>query len=381
MSGYFFQALVCAFFVSAAICALIVSTRKFHLRFSDRRKDTKAVQSAHRVPTPRIGGVAILVALVSLGMFIPDTTGHHLWLLLPSLMPVFLAGLAEDLGFHVSPRRRLIAAAVSSLLAVVLFKLWIPRADIPLIGTIIAFSPFAIAVTIFGGAGICNAFNLVDGVNGLSSLIAVVVAAALAAIAAQNGLFEVSAWCAVAIGALLGFLVFNFPLGKIFLGDAGAYGIGHILAWLAFLILNFIPNLTPWALLLIFFWPIADTLLAIFRRRIAGRPADQPDRLHFHQLVMRALEIGVLGRNARHISNPMTTVILAPMFTAPAIAGVIFWHNPAAAALALAFFAALFVATYQFGARFAACLRLQAGHKVHFNWTLHPKRLSHRKDG
>ncbi len=331
------------------------------------------------MPTPRIGGVAILIALVAFGLVIPDTTGHHLWLLLPSLVPVFFAGLAEDLGFHVSPRKRLLAAAISSLLAILLFKLWIPRADIPLIGALMAFTPFAIAITIFGGAGICNAFNLVDGVNGLSGLIAVVVAASLAAIAAQNGLFEVSAWCAVVIGAMLGFLVFNFPLGKIFLGDAGAYGIGHVLAWLAFLILNFIPDLTPWALLLIFFWPIADTMLAIFRRRIAGRPADQPDRLHFHQLVMRALEISVLGRNARHISNPMTTVILAPMFTVPAIAGVLLWDKPAAAAISLVFFAGLFVAAYQFGARFTASLRLQSGHRVQFNWAQY-KRLSHKKD-
>ncbi len=379
MSGYFFQALVSAFVVSAAVCALILSTRKFHLRFSDRRRDTAAVQSAHRVPTPRIGGVAILVALVSFGVLIPDTGNHNLWLLLPSLMPVFLAGLAEDLGFNVSPRDRLLAAAISSLLAILLFKLWIPRTDIPLIGAILMFAPFAMAITIFGGAGICNAFNLVDGVNGLSGLIAVVVAASLAAIAAQNGLFEVSAWCAVVMGALLGFLVFNFPLGKIFLGDAGAYGIGHVLAWLAFLILNFVPDLTPWALLLIFFWPIADTMLAIFRRRIAGRPADQPDRLHFHQLVMRALEISVLGRNARHISNPMTTVILAPMFTAPAIAGVLFWNKPAMAALLLVFFAALFVATYQFGARITAALRPQSGHRFNFHLA-HHKRLSHKKD-
>ncbi|MGV0879110.1 glycosyltransferase [Martelella sp. FLE1502] len=381
MSGYFFQALLFAFTVSALVCGLIVATQKLHRRFSDRRKDTAAVQCAHRMSTPRFGGVAFLIALVSFGMLIPDASGHDLQLLLPSLVPVFFAGLAEDFGFRLSPRDRLIAAAISSLLAILLFKLWIPRADIPLVGAFVVFAPFAVAVTIFAGAGICHAFNLVDGVNGLSSLIAVVVATSLAVIAGQNGLFDVSAWCAIVIGALLGFLLFNFPLGKIFLGDAGAYGVGHILAWLAFVMLNLVPDLSPWALLLIFFWPIADTLLAIFRRRIAGRPADQPDRLHFHQLVMRTLEIGVLGRKARHISNPMTTVILAPMFTAPAVVGVLFWNNSVAAALALVFFAGLFVLTYRFGARLAACLRVHVGHEFHFDWSFHPRILSHREDG
>ena len=116
---------------------------------------------------------------------------------------------------------------------------------------------------------------------------------------------------------LLGFFVFNFPLGAIFLGDAGAYGLGHILSWLAISLMIRVPEVTPWAVLLIFFWPIADTFFAIYRRRIAGRPTDQPDRLHFHQLVMRALEITLTGRKLRRLTNPMSTVVMMPLFTAP----------------------------------------------------------------
>ncbi|WP_342343697.1 MraY family glycosyltransferase [Martelella limonii] len=323
--------------------------------------------------------MAIFFALVLLGPLVIDNEGRHLWYLIPSVAPVFAAGLAEDLGYNVSPRNRLIAAGISSLVAIMLFGMWIPRADIPLLSLFFAFAPLAIAVTVLGGAGICNAFNLVDGVNGLSGSIAVVAAGALAAIAAQNGLHNVVAWCAVMIGALLGFLIFNFPFGKIFMGDAGAYSVGHVLAWIAFLLLNYIPTLTPWALVLIFFWPIADTMLAIFRRRLAGRPADQPDRLHFHQLVMRALEIAVLGRNSRHISNPLTTVILAPMFIAPAIAGVMFWNNPAGAGLSLVFFSAVFVAAYRFGASVVGYLRQPVGRRTGQGWGSTRKRLSQRK--
>ena len=379
VGGFFVYEFVFAFLASCVACTLILFTRKFHGGYSDRRKDMLAVQRAHVKPTPRIGGLAILISFSLLGVFLSDRAGRDLWFLVPSLAPVFFAGLAEDLGFHVSPRNRLIAAAASSVLAIILFDLWIPRTDIPLLGWAFAFAPVAIGITIFGGAGVCNAFNLVDGVNGLSSSIAVVVAASLAAITLENGMPEVAAWCVVLIGALFGFLVFNFPGGKIFMGDAGAYGIGHILAWLAFLSLNFIPDLTPWALLLIFFWPVADTILAIFRRRLAGRPAGQPDRLHFHQLVMRSLETGVLGPNAHHISNPLSTVVLTPMFTAPAIAGVVFWDNPPAAVFSLLAFTVLFVATYHFGMRVSSGLRLPGGRPDQFDGPyfkrLHDKKL------
>lgn len=320
------------------------------------------------MPTPRIGGVAVVTSTVLLSAVIPDVENHDIWLLILSLWPVFLVGLAEDLGFSVSPKNRLIAAALSSLVALLLFRLWIPRFDVPFLDDIIIFAPIAIALTLFGGSGICNAFNLVDGVNGLSGSIAIVVATSLAIIAAINGLTEISTWCMALIGALLGFLVFNFPLGKIFMGDAGAYSVGHILAWLAILLLNFIPELTPWSLVLIFFWPIADTILAIFRRRRAGRRADQPDRLHFHQLVMRALEIDLLGRNMRHISNPLSTILMLPMFTVPSILGVLLWRNPLAAFFSCLLLATLFVLTYQTGLRFAGRLRLPLRRKPHVRW-------------
>ena len=88
---------------------------------------------------------------------------------------------------------------------------------------------------------------------------------------------------------------FEFPFGKIFLGDAGAYALGHLLVWSAILIVNQSTEISPFAVLLIFFWPVADTGLAIWRRWKLGNPAGRPDRLHFHQLAMRFLEIRFFG--------------------------------------------------------------------------------------
>jgi len=359
ISGSFLVAVA----ISILMCIGILLTKKYHIKLTENRRDTSAVQAAHSAPTPRLGGVAIFVAIIPLSIIGLLESAPQLWRLLATLAPVIIAGLGEDLGFNVSPRKRLIAAAISSLLAVFLMGIWIPRADVPGLNFLISFAPFGIFLTVIAGAGVCNAFNLVDGINGLSSAIAITVTISLSWIASRTGQADIVAFNITIVGALLGFLLFNFPRGKIFMGDAGAYGVGHLLAWLGIIMLNRVSEFTPWALLLIFFWPIADTALAIFRRRRAGKPADQPDRLHFHQLVMRSLEIGILGRNARHVANPLSTLILMPMFLVPSATGVLYWDKPLAAGLALVFFTLLFTGTYFLGVKFAQTLRNNSGKK------------------
>ena len=126
---------------------------------------------------------------------------------------------------------------------------------------------------------------------------------------------------------VLGFMVLNFPLGRIFLGDGGAYALGHLLVWSAIILINSSTEISTFAILLIFFWPVADTGLAIWRRWKLGNPTDRPDRLHFHQLAMRFLEIRFFGRDRREITNPLATLILIPLISAPQLLGILFWDN------------------------------------------------------
>ena len=82
-------------------------------------------------------------------------------------------------------------------------------------------------------------------------------------------------------------------------------------------------------------------------------PADRPDRLHFHQLVMRFLEIRLLGRNRRAIANPLATLIMAPMIVVPQICGLLFAFEHASAVLATVVLAVIFFASYIIGMRLA----------------------------
>ena len=269
------QSYATLFFVSFILCIIIILSSGYG--FSRRGEgDEVAIQSAHSGFVPRVGGLAIYIAilvlipLLSFG-FIPlsvvfDLDAEKLTLLILSAAPVFFVGLAEDLGYEMSPKARLVASAVSSLVAILLFKIWLDSLGIPVVDTLLLFMPFGVLFTIFATVGVVNAFNLIDGLNGLSSYVTISVALSLSFIAFQAGNAQTSIFLVLLIAAVLGFMVLNFPMGKIFLGDGGAYTLGHLLVWSAIILINNATEVSAFAILLVFFWPVADTGLAIWRR-------------------------------------------------------------------------------------------------------------------
>lgn len=331
--------------MSLAASVFFVLTARSHIELTSRRADLGAVQASHRVPTPRIGGLAIFVGLVvGVATMPPDLQPFLLKLLLAGT-PVLMAGLLEDLGRTLSPRLRLMASALSALLAILLTGAMVRRVDLP-VDTGLQFLPVAIAFTTFAVAGMCNAINLVDGMNGLAGFLSVLSAAGLGWLGWSHDEPVVAVSAGLLASVLLGFLVVNYPRGLIFLGDAGAYFTGFVLAWLSVVLLHERAAISAWALVLVNFWPVADTLWAIYRRRSRGKATDMPDRLHFHQLIRRWLEITRLGPAGNARSNPMTTALIVPCAAIPVISGVMLAEDTLHAALAVGCFATLFVLTY-----------------------------------
>jgi UDP-N-acetylmuramyl pentapeptide phosphotransferase/UDP-N-acetylglucosamine-1-phosphate transferase len=163
-----------------------------------------------------------------------------------------------------------------------------------LLDDLLAWGPAAVAFTAFAVAGVANAVNIIDGFNGLSSGTVLVILAALGSLAALQGDTALALACAVLGAAVLGFWLVNFPLGKIFLGDGGAYLVGFALAWLAVLLLMRHPGVSPWLVLLACAYPVTEVLYSVWRRRRQRLPTGAPDNLHLHsliktQVIMRAL--------------------------------------------------------------------------------------------
>jgi len=332
--------------IAVAVSVMIVVLARYIPLLSGGQRSLGAVQAMHTKPTPRLGGLAIFAALFASLPLAPPTITDRYTLFVAAASLLFIVGLAEDLGLGVSPRKRLMAASISSVLVMSLLDVWLPRADIPLLDDWMDHWAVAVPVTLLVTVGVANGFNLIDGVNGLAALTAIVAAVALALIADAAGYTVMVHLSMMLAAAVFGFMVLNYPFGFIFLGDAGAYTLGFVLSWFAIATLNNVPQASAWAMLLVVFWPVADTVLAIWRRSRNRRPAMAPDRLHFHQLVMRALEIHFLGRGRRQIANPLTTLILSPLVAVPPMVGVLFWDQPIMAFLSVLFFAALFGVTY-----------------------------------
>ena len=193
-----------------------------------------------------------------------------------------------------------------------------------------------------------HAINLIDGLNGLSSAVVISIMASFALVAHNFGHEDLLMLNSVVCVAFLGFLLLNFPHGKIFLGDAGAYSIGHIIAWNAILLAEREPNISPWAILLILLWPVFDTLFAMIRRFSTGKPISKPDRLHFHHMLMRLIRITAPTKITIEKSNPIGSLATWPFLVTPCILGYVFIDSSEYALLSIGLLCTFYVVSYRF---------------------------------
>jgi UDP-GlcNAc:undecaprenyl-phosphate/decaprenyl-phosphate GlcNAc-1-phosphate transferase len=296
--------LLLALVVSFLACWFVIRSGHLHGRYSHDITAT-GPQKFHTAPTPRIGGVAIAAALgaVVLALEALDwlnlASAYGLTMLALAAIPAFAGGFGEDVTRKVGVLARLMLTFASAAFASLLVGATLDRLDTPGLDTLLLWPIFAIAFTAFAVGGIANAINIIDGYNGLAGGYAVIVLAALAWVAGQVGDPVVLTASLAMLGAILGFLAWNYPGGKIFMGDGGAYLLGFWLGELAVLLVVRNPDVSPWLPLMLLAYPITDTLFSIYRRFILrGRSAGNADAMHLHQLIyMRLARIAVASRD------------------------------------------------------------------------------------
>jgi UDP-GlcNAc:undecaprenyl-phosphate/decaprenyl-phosphate GlcNAc-1-phosphate transferase len=270
----------------------------------------------HRGAVPRLGGLALMGAFVGVEILIaalwPDertrVPGRSVVLLCSLAM--FALGFWDDLRPLGAKKKLfgqiLIAAAVSA------FGLGIQQFKIPFASTIIDLHGWGVLVTILWLIGMTNLINLIDGVDGLAGGICLMLMVLLAYVGHESGSFELLV--AGMGGALLGFLWFNFPPARIYLGDGGAYFLGFQIGLFAILSSHkgtvFAALTAP---LFVLALPILDTGLAILRRGLRGLPIFRPDRRHIHH---HMLEMGFSRRRVVLYFYGLTLMFLAMGFAA-----------------------------------------------------------------
>ena len=314
--------------VSILISLFIVLSQKWHGGLSHDH-DLDGVQKVHTTAVPRIGGLAVFAAVL-LGLLIfrqlrPDlmsaAQSGDIQRLLCASLPAFLAGLIEDITKRVSVRMRLGATALSAVIASFLLGATVNELDLWGVDALLAFTPFAVLVTAIVVAGGSNAINIIDGFNGLSGSTIIIMAGGLAAVALQNGDTFVALVGALGIGATIGFLALNYPRGRLFLGDGGAYFLGFWVSEMAVLLLVRNPAVNAWQVLAICAYPVIEVLFSIYRRRVIQNVSPgAPDALHLHTLVFRRLVFKHVRRDAR---MPWKRNAAVPCVIAPAVAACV----------------------------------------------------------
>ena len=280
------------------LCLATVATQAWHGRFT--HDGLSGIQKFHDIPTPRIGGLAIAIAYALLWPLLPEALRPAWALIGLAGLPALLAGLAEDLTRRVGVRQRLLATMGAGILFALLTGYTMDKVDLPGVDWLLSFYLGALLFTGFSMGGVANAINIIDGFNGLAAGSLLIMLGAFAYVAHQVGDDLVFA-LAVLYGALvLGFFVVNFPLGKIFLGDGGAYFAGFLLAALGVLLPARNPEVSAWTAILICAYPVIETLASMRRKaRRDGHSVGQPDRVHFHMLAHRRYARRLVARPGR----------------------------------------------------------------------------------
>lgn len=346
--------LLLAFAVSAAVTLLIVRSSKVHARHSADHDFSKP-QKFHTVAVPRIGGLGIVLALLAVAVALRWTWGaqesQYFLVLLACSAPAFLAGVVQDFTEAITPRGRLVATALAAVLAFGVMDAAIRETAIPGLDWVASFGAGALLITVVAVAGIANAVNIIDGFNGLASMCVVLMLAALAYVSFQVEDPLIASMALAGIGAVLGFFLWNFPAGLIFLGDGGAYFLGFFVSELSILLLQRNQGeVSPLFPLLVCVYPVFETLFSIYRRRYLRAAApSMPDGIHLHSLIYRRVMRWAVGnRSAKALTrrNSMTSPYLWVLCMSSIVPAALFWNNTGVLAGFLALFGLSYIVLY-----------------------------------
>lgn len=329
-------------------------------RFEVGDDEGVGVQKFHSHWVPRLGGVPIFVALSASLLAVAwasETEVHASVAFIVCVLPAFGIGLIEDLTRRAGVLVRLVFTMASAALGWWLLDAKLVRLDLPYVDTLLAtYVLAAFVLTLVAAAGIAHAVNIIDGYNGLSGFLVTVVFLSLSCVAYQVNDVFVCRTALLAAASTFGFLCWNFPHGKIFMGDAGAYLLGFSIALLSILLVARHPEVSPWFPMLLVMHPVWETLFSMYRRAQGGlSEMGRPDALHLHSLIYRRLvkRYGSSRRFEYRVRrNAVTSVYLWVAAILCAVPAILFWRETYVLVLFCGLFALSYVTLYQKLVRF-----------------------------
>ena len=302
---YVCLALLVAGLISFAATPMVISLAH-KINAIDVPKDARRV---HKKPIPLIGGLAIFYGfIVSVLCF--ATIDHETMGILIGCVIIVTVGVIDDMT-DMRPIVKLLCQIIAATVVVYSgvriapfanpFSHWFGAPYIVLNYWV------SVAVSVIWIVGICNAVNLIDGLDGLAVGVSSIASMSLLALTLISNNSNVAILTAAVAGAGFGFLPYNFNPAKIFMGDTGALFLGFILACISIQGVLKLSAIISFAIpLLVLGLPIFDTMFAIIRRILTGRSPMSPDRGHLHH---RLLDMGFSQRKTVAILYTLTAVL------------------------------------------------------------------------
>jgi len=336
-----------SFIASALLTLLVIKESRLHGPALD--SDFGGVQKVHAHHVARIGGLSIFLSVAlssAISIWRVPAMGNWLASLLACSAVAFVGGIVEDYTGRVSATRRLLLTMAAAALGYFLLDARIDRIDFPFAAWPIQYVWITLPLTVLAVAGVANAVNIIDGFNGLASVVCICMLLSLGYVALQvNDMFVLIAALMVA-GATAGFLIWNYPVGMIFLGDGGAYFIGFMLGELALLLVMRNPQVSTWYAALLLIYPTFETLFSVYRRMfVRGKSPAMPDGIHLHSLIFRRIVQWAVGRKeARALirRNSLTSPYLWMFSLMAVLPATVFWQHT----WVLMVFCILFISSY-----------------------------------
>ncbi|PPR10158.1 MAG: putative undecaprenyl-phosphate N-acetylglucosaminyl 1-phosphate transferase [Alphaproteobacteria bacterium MarineAlpha11_Bin1] len=249
-------------------------------------------RSSHDQPIPSTGGLAIFLVFASgftAVCLVSDDdrlSNYNLLGFALSASVIALVGFLDDLRKLKTFKIKL-AAQIFGAIILLAFGIVINRVSVPFFGSV-DLGWFGYLLTLIWIVGLTNIFNFMDGLNGLAAGVSVTVATFFCIVTYVEGSFFVYILCYVLAASSAGFLIFNFPRARVFMGDVGSQFIGFTFAALAVIAAEIDASRTSFLVVpLLFFNFLFDTIFTLCRRALYGENVTQPHRTHLYQLLNR----------------------------------------------------------------------------------------------
>lgn len=293
---------------------------RFHI------KNYRGVQRAHEGEVPRIGGLISFIGLIIYGFLWQHAQSlTFINTVLVSSIPTLVVSVKEDFFQNTRTSSRLLAMWLSCLLFFYCYPVSFPFIEFPGLSTLLGKYPmanylfFSLAVVV-----IMNGNNLIDGANGLMPMSVIMQSLCLFYLCYLTEDSTNLYILIFIITPMTIFLIFNYPWGKVFMGDFGAYFFGFIISLSTIKIFGDHPELPTWVAVMILFYPAWELLFSFCRKVSVQKNPMMPDHHHLHLKMYHFLNKGI---TKPRVCNGMVMPCLALIWIMPFVLLVWVYHS------------------------------------------------------